>query len=53
VENVSKPHVWISREDQASSRRGNWSFVVGLRESDYAWHIEFSDTRFKQVWAGS
>jgi hypothetical protein len=53
AQNVSKPHIWISREDQAGENPGKWSFVVELRESSYAWHLEFKGTRFQQIWAGS
>ena len=58
--NVSNPHVWISREDQAGDKRGKWTFVVEPRDDPeyggyggYAWHLEFKGTRFMDIWAGS
>jgi len=47
------PHVWINREDHFAGKTSKWTFVVELRGSSYAWHIEFSGLRFKERWAGS
>ena len=48
----ARPHIWIDRELQAGKSAGRWTLVVEVQNSDFAWHIEFVGTKFKEIWAG-
>ena len=46
---LARPEIWIDRADE---QPGRWTLVVGVAGSDFAWHVEFVRTRFKETWAG-
>ena len=51
ADEIQNPHVWIDSEEDDVSR---WTFVIESSENDgYAWHIEFKDAEFHDIWAGS
>jgi hypothetical protein len=49
---ISRPRIWIDREQQLGKSAGAWTMVIGVAGSDYGWHIEFVRTRFKEIWGG-
>jgi hypothetical protein len=49
---LSRPCIWINREMQVGKAAGKWTFVIGVAQSDYAWHVEFTRTKFKEIWSG-
>jgi hypothetical protein len=49
---LSRPRIWIDREEQAGKSAGAWTMVVAFAGTSYGWHIEFVRTRFKRIWGG-
>jgi hypothetical protein len=49
---LSRPCIWIDREQQVGKTAGKWTFVIGVAKSDYAWHVEFARNKFKEIWSG-
>jgi hypothetical protein len=46
---IDRPRIWI---DPQTHGPGQWTMVVGVKGSDYAWHVEFTRARFREVWSG-
>ena len=48
---IQNPHVWIEPGDEEKTR---WTIVVEAKDREgFAWHIEFKDAEFYDIWAGS
>lgn len=48
---LGRPRIWIDRE-QVKTSSGAWTLVVEVQDSDFAWHVEFVRTKFKEIWSG-
>jgi hypothetical protein len=49
---LTPAEIWIA-EEVLAEKPGAWTMVVGIKGSAYFWHIEFLNTQFKKIWAGS
>ena len=52
TDRLDRACIVIDPPAQSGSSRA-WTLIVGVKNSDYAWHIQFAGTRFKEIWAGS
>jgi hypothetical protein len=49
---IRRPRIVIDDSVPKGKSVGNWTVVIEVKNSDYAWHVEFAGTRFKRIWAG-
>lgn len=49
---LDRPRILIDSETRAEGSPGAWAMIVEIKGSDYAWHVEFTRTRFKGIWSG-
>lgn len=49
---LKRPRIVIDDSVGVGKSAGRWAMVIGVEGSDYAWHIEFVRSRFKNIWAG-
>jgi hypothetical protein len=49
---LARPRIRINQDEQSRRSTGAWTMVIGIKGSDYAWHVEFVRTRFHEIWAG-
>lgn len=50
---LKRPRVLIDPAMGGKATAGRWSILIGLKSSDYTWHVNFARQRFREIWAGS
>jgi hypothetical protein len=50
---VSKPNIWISRDQAEETQPNRWAVVIGAKGApDFGWHVEFNGIEYHEIWAG-
>ena len=51
-ERMARPCLAIGGPLHEGKPPGAWTMVLAVKGSDYAWHVEFVRSRFREIWAG-